>query len=451
MRRLSQIAADVGGDRTGEDVDISSVAIDSRDASEGGLFVALGGSRQDGHAFVKEAHANGVRAALVSDRRALSGPGIVVPDTLAALSALAAAERRRTTAKVIGITGSSGKTTTKDLLTAVLSKRFGVHASQGSYNNEVGLPLTILEAGEATEFLVCEMGSRGIGHIAALCEVAQPDVGIVTNVGVAHLELFGSMENVAKAKSELVSALGSGGVAILFEDDPVVRGFSDLVRGRTLTFGTSERSDVRALDVSLEGDGRASFRIVAYGDSERVRLPVPGEHMVPNALAATAAGLAVGIALEECAGALEQASISRWRMETSTTSDGITVVNDAYNANPASMAAALRTARWMAKGGRLAAVLGQMAELGSVALEEHERIGEMAARLGVERVVTVGREARPLAMAALREGLEPSDVASYDDPDEALADIRAWLKPGDVVLFKGSRVVGLDRLAEALR
>ncbi len=451
-RRLSDVARAVGGRVAGDDVTVRAVAVDSRTAAPGALFVAIRGENQDGHRFVPDAFANGAAAALVERDDTLGGPGVIVGDTGRALLDLAADERRSLVATVVGITGSTGKTCTKDFAASILRTRFDVLANPASFNNEVGMPLTLLAAGPATEVLVCEMGARGVGHVARLCRVARPSVGIVTNVGVAHMELFGSRENIVRAKAELVEALPADGVAVLNADDPVVRRYARRTPARAVTFGVAEDADVRAEDVVLDGDGRASFALVAGGVRERVELAVPGAHMVTNALAASAGGIALGVTPAECATALKDAHVSAWRMETFTTADGVRVVNDAYNANPTSMEAALKALRWMARPpARAVAVLGHMAELGPIAREEHERVGELVARLGIDRVITVGPQARTIALAAVREGVEPDAVRSVDDAAGVPAVVRGWLRPGDVVLVKGSRVVGLERFAEALR
>jgi UDP-N-acetylmuramoyl-tripeptide--D-alanyl-D-alanine ligase len=311
--------------------------------------------------------------------------------------------------------------------------------------------MTLLAAPLGTEVVVAELGARREGDVALLCEVARPGVVVVTNVGVAHLGVFGSWEAIVRAHAEPVEALGPDGVAILNADDGVARAVGERSPARVVTFGVAPDADVRADDVALGEDGRATFELHAGGDRERVELAVPGEHMVPNALAAAACGIELGLSGAECAAALKGARVSAWRMETFTSSAGVVVLNDAYNANPESMAAGLRTARWMARRGRLIAVLGHMAELGPIAVEEHERLGELIVRVGVERLITVGEPARAIARAAIREGQLEEDVASYDDPEEAAADVRAWARPGDVVLVKGSRVAGLERVAEALR
>jgi UDP-N-acetylmuramoyl-tripeptide--D-alanyl-D-alanine ligase len=333
----------------------------------------------------------------------------------------------------------------------VVATRWRTHASPESFNNEVGLPVTLLGAANDAEVIVAEMGARRPGDVSLLCTIAEPDVVVVTNVGVAHLEIFGSWERIVSASAEPIDALGPEGVAVLNADDAVVAGLAERAHGRVVTFGVAGAADVRATDVALDDDGRASFRAGHGGDSIEVRLGVPGEHMVSNALAAIATGIVLQVPLADAAVALTDAEVSHWRMETFTTSSGVRVVNDAYNANPESVAAALKAARWMAGGGQLIAVLGTMAELGPISLQEHERVGELAARLRVDRLITVGPLARPIATAGVREGVEPDHVAAYDAPDDALADVRRWARPGDLVLFKGSRVAGLEKLAEALR
>jgi UDP-N-acetylmuramoyl-tripeptide--D-alanyl-D-alanine ligase len=450
-RLLSEVAGAVGGRLRGKDAKVGVVETDSRRVEPGALFVALRGTRSDGHDFVNEALARGAAAAIVQSAGS-GGTVIEVADTGRALLDLAADERRRMPdTRLIGVTGANGKTSTKDLAAAVLSTRFRTWANPASFNNEIGLPMTLLAAEPGTEVVVAEMGARREGDITLLCEVARPDAVVVTNVGVAHMEIFGSWDAIARAGAEPVEWLGPDGVAILNADDPVVRAYGERTRARVVTFSVDAPGHVRALDVALDDDGRPSFVLEAGGERERVELAVAGEHMVPNALAAAAIGVEFGLTAAECAAALKGARIAAWRMETFSTSGGVVVVNDAYNANPESMSAALKTARWMARRGRLAAVLGHMAELGPIAFEEHERLGELVVRIGVDRLITVGEPARAIARAAIREGQLPQDVASYGEPAEAANDVRAWARSGDVVLLKGSRVVGLERAAEALR
>jgi UDP-N-acetylmuramoyl-tripeptide--D-alanyl-D-alanine ligase len=452
-RTLADVAAVVGGRAEGDDVAVTSVVTDSRARSAGALFVALRGERHDGHGFIDSAWEHGAVAALVERADAVpSGlPAIVVSDTGRALLTLAADEREHMPeVRVVAITGANGKTSTKDLAAAVCGQRYRTHASPRSFNNEVGLPLTLLDAPEGSEVIVAEMGARREGDVALLCEIARPDVAVVTNLGVAHMEIFGSWEAIERASAEPLEALDADSVAVLNADDSVVRGYASRTRGRVVTFGTSEDADVRAVELEMDADARASFVLEADGASEPVTLAVPGEHMVSNALAAAASGIALGISPAECAGGLKDARVSAWRMETTTNERGVVVVNDAYNANPESMTAGLKAARWIARGRRLVAVLGHMAELGPISLEEHERLGALVVRVGVERLVTVGDLARPIARAALREGQLPEDLASYDLADDAIEDVRAWAREGDVVFLKGSRVAALERVAEAL-
>ena len=449
-RPLSSVAQATGGRLVGADAEVRGAASDSREVGDGDLFVAIRGERVDGHNHVDEAFGRGAAGALVSRDAMFAGPVVRVGHTGGALLRLAADVRLSMAGRVVGITGSTGKTSVKDLTAAILATRFRTAASPKSFNTEVGVPLTLLGAPQDAEVVVCEMGSRGPGHIAALCEVARPDVGVVTNVGVAHMEMFGSPQGVAEAKAELVEALPGSGVAVLNADDPVVAAFDRRTRARILRFGVGGQADVRAEDLGLDRLGRPSFTLRTPDGAERVELAVAGEHMAWNALAAAAAGIALGLSAGECAAGLKEARVSPWRMEVVATTAGVTVVNDAYNANPASMAAALRAARWMAGDGRCIAVLGEMAELGAMAAREHDRAGELVARLGIDDLVVVGDRARPIASGAAREGVEASHIAVCGTVEEAIDAVRTLARPGDVVLVKGSRVAGLERVAESL-
>jgi UDP-N-acetylmuramoyl-tripeptide--D-alanyl-D-alanine ligase len=451
VRTLSEVAAATDGFvARGSDVVVDAVATDSRGVAPGAMFVALRGERLDGHRFVADAFANGASAALVSRDDGVDGPLVRVTDTGEALLALAADERDRFGGTVVAITGANGKTSTKDLAAAVLASRHRTHASPSSFNNEVGVPMTLLGAPPDTEVIVAELGARHVGDVAALCDVARPHVAVVTNLGVAHMEVFGSWEAIVESGAEPVEALTAEGIAVLNADDPAVARYVDRTDASVVTFGLTRAAAVRARGVRLAPDGRASFDVVVGAETAHVALAVPGEHMVPNALAAIAVGTTLEVPVVEAAAAVGAARITRWRMETIDTARGVRIVNDAYNANPVSMAAALKTARWIAGDRRLIAVLGQMAELGDIAPAEHERIGELAARLHVDRLVTIGPDAKAIAMAAAREGVEPSQVADYDDLDAALADVASATEPGDVVLVKGSRVAGLEVLAARL-
>lgn len=450
QRRLSWLAEACHGRLEGRDAEVTSIAVDSRVIEPRGLFVALMGERVDGHSFADAALARGAAGILVERASGMPSPRVIVPDARTALLAIAGRERADLSATVVGITGSVGKTSTKDLLHAILGGRYRVTASPRSFNTDIGVPLTLLAAPPETDVVVCEMGSRGPGHITTLTNAARPTVGVVTNVGMAHLETFGTVEAVAAAKAELIEALPADGAAILNADDAVVRGFVARSEARCVLYGFSADADVRGEGLLLDRSGHPSFDVRIGGESAHIVLGVPGQHMAQNALAATAAAYALGIGVDESAERLAEAEISPWRMDVRDTREGIRIVNDAYNANPSSMAAALRTTRWMAGEGRLIAVLGAMEELGTASAAEHERVGELAARLRVDRLIVVGKEARLVAIGATREGVEPERVTVCDTLDEAASAVRALAQPGDVILIKASRAVGLDRIAESL-
>ena len=445
---LAEIADAVGGelhDVPDPQVPVTGdVELDSRRIRPGGLFVALAGERVDGHEHA--AGAVGAGAVGVLAARPVGVPAVVVPDVPAALADLARAVLDRLPdITVVGLTGSSGKTSTKDLLAQLLAELGPTVAPPGSFNNELGHPYTVLRSTVDTRYLVLEKSARGIGHVAWLTRIARPRIGVVLNVGTAHLGEFGSRENIALAKGELVEALPADGVAVLNADDPLVLAMADRTAARVITVGLADTADVRAADVTLDERGTPSYELVTAAGSVPVTLAVHGEHQVGNSLAAAAVALELGMPLPAVADALGRArALSRWRMEVTERPDGVLVVNDAYNANPESMAAALRALTTMARGRRSWAVLGEMAELGASAADEHRRVGELTAELGVDRVVVVGPGAQRL-YAAAREG-----AVHVDDADAAIALLRAQLRPEDVVLVKASRAAGLERVALAL-
>jgi UDP-N-acetylmuramoyl-tripeptide--D-alanyl-D-alanine ligase len=456
---LAEVAELVGGELTGGPAGTitGKVTLDSRAVAPGDLFVAVEGERVDGHRFLGAAAAAGAVAALCS-RPDAALPCVVVADPVVALGRLAMGVHGRLTAgglRTLGITGSSGKTSTKDLLGQVLAADGPTVSPPGSYNNDIGLPLTVLAADEDTRYLVLEMGSRGPGHIARLCGVARPQVGVVLNVGSAHLGEFGSPEAIAEAKGELVEALPEDGTAVLNADDPRVLGMAPRTRARVLTTGLGADADVRAAGVALDESARARFTLLAAGEEHPVALQVVGRHQVANALSAAGAALAVGLGPGTVAAALSAAgSRSRWRMEVERRADGVTVVNDAYNANPESMRAALAALAGL-PGQRRIAVLGGMAELGPDAAAEHERLGRDAVAAGVDLLVAVGPDAVGIAdgasAAGLGEGRGAGEV-SVHVPDRAAARelLSGVLRPGDVVLVKASRSYGLELLAADL-
>jgi UDP-N-acetylmuramoyl-tripeptide--D-alanyl-D-alanine ligase len=450
---LAQAAAAAAGTLRGADAsaEATGLAVDSRVVTTGDLFVALPGSRTDGSAFAAAALEAGA-VAVVARAGAVSQPWprIEVDDPLPALGAIAAAVRARSGARVVGITGSTGKTTTKDLLAAVLATRLDTVANPASFNNEVGLPLTLARLERGTQALVVEMGARGPGHIAALARLARPEVGVVLNVGIAHVGMFGSQRAIAAAKGELVEALPAAGTAVLNADDPLVAAMAARSAARVLPFGLGPAAEVRAEGVSLDGEGRAHFKLRTPDGSAETALPAPGEHLVADALAAAAAAHALGLGPEEIAAALRGARLSPMRMQVERRPDGLTVINDAYNANPASMAASLKTLAAARGGGRAVAVLGEMAELGEQAPGEHDRIGRLVTRLGIDRLVGVGELGEAVVRAARMEGMWPEEAIAVADAEAAVAVLQPWLEPADVVLVKASRVIALDRVAERL-
>ncbi|XRQ02834.1 UDP-N-acetylmuramoyl-tripeptide--D-alanyl-D-alanine ligase [Actinomadura welshii] len=426
------------------------VVIDSRAAEPGALFAALKGERVDGHGFASAALAAGAAAVLA--QRPVEGPCVVVPDVQEALGRLARGVLDRLPdVAVTAVTGSAGKTSTKDLIGQLAGRAGPAVFPPGSFNNEIGLPLTVLRADAGTRHLVLEMGARGIGHIAYLTGIAPPDVGVVLNVGTAHVGEFGSRENIALAKGEIVEAVRPGGTAVLNADDPLVAAMASRTAAEVVTFGRSPDATVRAADETLDERGRPRFTLVTPEGSAPVALLLHGAHAVPNALAAAAAARAAGLAPAEIAEGLSQAApVSRWRMEVAERADGVTVVNDAYNANPDSTRAALDVLAHMARGRRAFAVLGEMAELGDSSAAEHAKIGEHAARSGVAGLVVVGANAAAMAGGAGQVGSWTGECVQVEDVGAAVAALSERLAPHDVVLVKGSRVAGLERVAEAI-
>ncbi|AQT79715.1 UDP-N-acetylmuramoyl-tripeptide--D-alanyl-D-alanine ligase [Mycolicibacterium litorale] len=486
VARIAEIVggelADISPDEAAARVVTGTVEFDSRAVTPGGLFLALPGARSDGHDFAAAAVEAG--AAVVLAARPVGVPAIVVPPApaadaeagvlehdadgsgaavLAALARLAAAVAAELVAgglTIIGVTGSSGKTSTKDLIAAVLRPLGEVVAPPGSFNNELGHPWTVLRATTDTDYLVLEMSARHPGNIAALAAIAPPSIAVVLNVGTAHLGEFGSREVIAETKSELVQAVRSSGVAILNVDDPMVAAMAGKTAARVVRVGQSAQADVRAVDVELDDLARPRFTLIAGGQQVAVRLAVHGEHQVGNALSATAVAIECGAGLAQVAAALATAGPeSRRRMDVRTRADGVIVVNDAYNANPDSMRAGLQALAVLARASdrrsgkrRSWAVLGEMAELGEESITEHDRVGRLVVRLDISRLVVVGT-GRPMSAmhhGAVMEGSWGSESTVVDDADAALELLRAELQPGDVVLVKASNSVGLGAVAEAL-
>ncbi len=489
--------ADITNGRLAADPGITpdSVVTDSREATAGSLYVAKPGENADGHDFVGAAFDRGAVLALVerevADAAGTNYPAVVVEDAVLAMGALAAESVRRIRASraaagaaftVIGITGSAGKTTTKDLLAGIFAAAGAEGATvapQGSYNGEIGVPLTVFKADFDTRFLVIEMGATGIGHIQYLADMVRPEIGVVLGVGSAHAGEFGGVENIAVAKGELVEALPAGGTAVLNLDDSRVAAMAARTRARVLGYtsraagmgqGTSVQADVaqanvvRAEGVELNAEGHPEFDLylpadrAPHGETPQGSTPhgetryhvaakLIGAHHMANLLAAAAAAHAAGIPGAQIAASLSaQAAASRWRMERTERPDGVTVINDAYNANPESMRAALRTLAELGQGRRTWAVLGAMLELGPDSIREHIAVGTQVVRLNISRLVVVGREARSLYVSAVNEGSWGDECVFAETADEAYELLQAELQPGDLVLFKSSNGIGLRHL-----
>ncbi len=428
---------------------ISGIQTDSRKVQPGDLFVAIKGENFDGHDFIEEAFERGAVAAMVSTP--IEDLSLLVEDTLIGLGKLAKYHRHNLNAQVIAITGSSGKTSTKDLLAATLQQFGSTIAPAGSFNNEIGLPNTILSADVSTKFLVLEMGMRGIGHIDYLCEISAPDVAAVLNVGSAHIELLGSRAAIASAKSEILQRLKPSGTQILFADDPLVSKMNSKTNSKKITFGQSDSADVRISNLVLDPTAKPSFDLTFNGDTKNISLDLVGEHQTFNAAAVAAMCIGLGLDFEKVCDAISNARPqSKWRMEVSELSNGVTLVNDAYNANPESMRAGLKALKAMAGDRRTWAVLGQMRELGADSDSAHDEIGRLCVRLDVNRLLAVGKGAKLIQMGASLEGSWDNESLYVDTIEEAIKLLKSELKSGDIVYLKASRAIGLESVAQAL-
>ncbi len=455
---LAELARIVGGEVVDADPRLlvtGPAFLDSRAPEPAGLFVAFEGEQVDGHDYAAAAIAGG--AAAVLGTRATGVPTVVVPEARAALQELArqalALRRQGDDApQVVAVTGSQGKTTVKDMLARVLADAGPTVATAGSFNNELGLPLTVLRATSETRYLVLEMGARGVGHLAELCTIAPPDISLVLNVGKAHIGEFGSQELIAVAKGELVEALGPRGHAVLNLDDPLVAAMAARTEARLWTFGRSPAADVCLEEVEVDDLGRASFTLVHGGSTEQVSLRLLGEHQALNAAATAATALAAGLALGDVAASLRAVErLSPWRMELHERADGLAVVNDAYNANPDSMRAALETLARMGRSGRrTVAVLGEMRELGADSEAEHREVGRLADQLGIDLVLVVGKGAQGISDALVELRGDDQRTRRVDTTTHADDWLRENVAGPDVVLVKASRGGRLERVADTL-
>lgn len=455
---LEEIRLATGASGPGE-VTVTGVTTDSRAIEAGNLFLALVGERFDGHQYIPQAISDGVAAVLGSSQilgveRTAEVPILTVPDTLIALGDLARFHRRRFAIPVVGITGSYGKTTTRALTAAALGAGFQTHTSKGNFNNEIGLPLTLLQLEAGHEAAVVEMGMRGLGQIEYLAKIAEPTVGIVTNVGPQHIELLGSVENIAQAKGELIQHLPEDGIAILPADSPSLGYLKSQAKARIVTFGTGEGADYRVTQVQTQPDGTITFQIMLpTGEAVPIHLPLPGAHNAVNAAAALAAAVELGVPAANAARALEAVEVPGARMRVVNLDNGAVIIDDCYNAGPDSMRAALQTLLDYPGSGRRIAILGAMRELGPHSEVQHGAIGRFAGQF-VEQLVGVDGDTRPLlnaAVASAREVENELAVSYCDTASEAAERVGEWVRPGDVVLVKGSRSIGLEVVVEALK
>ncbi|MDD5748287.1 MAG: UDP-N-acetylmuramoyl-tripeptide--D-alanyl-D-alanine ligase [Actinomycetota bacterium] len=457
VRELSRI---LSGKLAGEGrTRVKSVGTDTRRTAGKDLFFALRGERFDGHAFLEELISSGVKAAVVEGsnpnvinfrRKYPDFPLVLVDNSIEALGELASWNRRNLNIVVVGITGSTGKTCTKDFLSSVLETEAPAAFSSGSYNNEIGVPLTILEADESDKYLVVEMGARKPGDIKYLSEIAKPDYGVITNIGVTHLELFGSVETIAQTKAELALSLPRSGALVLNSDNGWSKWISRKTSARVVRFGSKAGSDYRALRIRLKDSAKPEFELRGPDFSINVKLGTIGAHQIENALAAAACASVLGIKPSKIGRGLESATMASWRMEPIKAPGGFLILNDSYNANPQSMKAALHALKEFSKGRRAIAVLGEMAELGEQSRKFHEEVGRELVNLDIDIIVSIGKKASTYACMALVCGARRGSVFECVDIDKAAEILACIIEQGDVVLLKGSRIVGLEKLAERL-
>jgi len=443
---LSDLTLFCAGELIGQSREVLGAAADHRQVKEGDLFFALSGARHDGHEFVEAAVARGAVGAVVSRLGEYPCSVILVPDTRKALVQMAVSRLSFSTARVVAITGSVGKTTVKEMTAAALAGVMKVFASPGNFNTEVGLPLSILNHRDE-EVLVLEMGMRGLGQIEELTQIAPPDVAIITNVGEAHIELLGTRENISRAKGEILLGMKAGGTAVLCRDDDYFDFHQGLARGPVLSVGYHPGSDLRVSQVTQNDDGCCDYLLHSHGESYRVRAPWPGRHNALNSAMAIAAAVVLGVDILRAIHGLEQCTVKGQRLEVVEVPLGYTLIDDTYNASPPSMLSALETLTRLANGRRKVGVLGSMFELGARSLSAHREIGQAAAEC-CDLVVTLGREAKAIAQETRARGIKTFEC---EDQAEVVSVLREELRSGDVVLVKGSRGLQMERITAVLR
>ena len=450
---MTEIADAVAGELINEeDFRIDSISTDTRQLEPGDLFIALLGENFDAHDFLAQAFEKGARAAVVESGREydVKKPLIKVEDTTRALQDLAAYYLEQLSLTVIAVTGSTGKTTTKDLTASVVKQRYETLKTQGNFNNEIGLPLTLFRLDESHEAVVLEMGMRGVGEIARLAEIAPPDIGVVTNVGKTHIELLGSVAKIAQAKSELVQSLDEKGTAILNADDERVKAMSELTKANVIYYGINKEANLKGREIrTLTSPDRVSFQLEVGTKSSEIMLPMPGEYNVYNALAAAAVGRELGIDLAEIKEGLATASLTDKRNQIIKSAQGIKIINDTYNANPTSVRAGLNTLSQIAEGRKIA-ILGDMLELGEVAEKEHYKLGSVIIEEGIDYLITIGDLALKIAEGAEDKGLDKSKIFTYNRKREAIDKIEEIMETDDTILVKASRGMKLEEIVASI-
>jgi len=429
---------------------ITGVSTDSRSINAGNLFIPITGERFDGHDFIVQAFERGAAACLThkEDTPDVDGTVIKVADTLRALGNLAAFYRKRFNIPVVGITGSVGKTSTKDMIAAVLSQQYRVLKTEGNFNNEIGLPLTIFNLDKTHECAVIEMGMSGFGEISRLSKISQPDIAVITNIGLSHIEKLGSRQNILKAKMEILEGLSKNGVVILNVDDQLLSGMRNLLPYKTIFYGLEDDTDYQAFDVKTAGEQGTYFRIEINNKTYEVHIPVPGIHNVHNALAAIAVGIELKVPVEKIIKGIGEFTPGKMRLNI-LNFNGIKIINDAYNASPQSMEAALGVLKDIT-GTRRIAVLGDMLEMGSWADKAHKDVGKFAFESGVDVLISVGENGRNIAKGALESGMNPENVHHCENNAEIVKLLEGFITSGDVVLVKGSRGMKMEEIVERL-
>jgi UDP-N-acetylmuramoyl-tripeptide--D-alanyl-D-alanine ligase len=441
-----------------EKTSFRGISTDSRTVAEGELFIALKGERFDGHHFAIEALKKRAGGVIIEEDKVRDirwngyrpSAVIAVKDSLHALGDIARERRRKFGTPVVALTGSNGKTTTKEMISACLETTFPILKTKGNLNNLIGLPLTLLNLTEKERIVVLEMGMNVPGEIRRLAEIAEPDVGLITNIERVHLEGMGSLERVREEKGELFRRMRQDGTILVNQDDPRVIDLASEFRGQKITFGTDHPAEVMAKEIRLQGVAGTSFTLMMEGVTMEIVLPFMGKHFVPNALSAIAAASLFGIELEKVKEALEHLSPSPMRMEVLRSKEGVTLINDAYNANPRSMELALEILSEMKGKGRAIAVLGDMLELGEYSVEAHQLIGKRVGELSIDFLLALGEEAPVLVESAMRYGLDSEKARIVESHTEAISILKKMVRDGDWILVKGSRRMGMEKIAEGL-